>query len=86
MTILEELSAHGVRGVVVDDQVDEIRALPEKDVPEGLMDLLLGGTVDVLDASPQRISSSSASSSAVTARSFGHSRRCARPMSRSMGG
>lgn len=50
MTILEELSAHGVRGVVVDDQVDEIRALPEQDVPEGLMDLLLGGTVDVLDA------------------------------------
>ncbi|MGY5764312.1 NAD kinase [Brachybacterium sp. DNPG3] len=50
MTVLEELSAHGVRGVLVDDQVDEIRALPPQDVPPGLVDLLQGDSVDVLDA------------------------------------
>lgn len=49
-TVLAELTAHEVRGVIVDEQVDEIRALPESDVPTGLLETLAGGEVDVLDA------------------------------------
>src|SRR5699024_12084921 len=39
-----------VRGVIVDEQVDEIRALPDSDVPPGLRETLTGSDVDVLDA------------------------------------
>lgn len=49
-TVLAELTAHEVRGVIVDEQVDEIRALPDDDVPSGLLETLAGGDVDVLDA------------------------------------
>ena len=49
-TVLAELTAHGVRGVVVDEQVAEIRALPPSDVPEGLLHTVTSGEVDVLDA------------------------------------
>src|SRR5699024_3553760 len=49
-TVLAELTAHEVRGVIVDEQVDEIRALPDSDVPPGLRETLTGSDVDVLDA------------------------------------
>src|SRR5690625_7262756 len=49
-TVLAELTAHEVRGVIVDEQVDEIRALPDSDVPPGLLETLTGSDVDVLDA------------------------------------
>src|SRR5699024_7998979 len=49
-TVLAELTAHEVRGVIVDEQVDEIRALPDSDVPPGLRETLTGSDADVLDA------------------------------------
>lgn len=48
-TVLDELAARGVRAVVVDDQVDEIRALPAGVAPDGLVDRIEGPGVDVLD-------------------------------------
>src|SRR5699024_843557 len=50
MTVLDELTARDVRPVVVDAQVDEIRELPASAAPDGLLDKLTGGDVDVLDA------------------------------------
>ncbi|MFC7374245.1 NAD kinase [Brachybacterium sp. GCM10030267] len=50
LTVLQELTARGVRGIVIDDQVEEIKALPADVAPEGLLDVLTGGEVDVLDA------------------------------------
>ncbi|MBB5831684.1 NAD kinase [Brachybacterium aquaticum] len=50
LTVLEELRRRGVRGVVVDDQVDEILALPEDQAPPRLLTFLTNGAVDVLDA------------------------------------
>lgn len=49
-TVLAELAAHEVRGVIVDEQVDEIRALPVGEVPEGLLETVSSSHVDVLDA------------------------------------
>ncbi len=49
-TVLAELTAHEGRGGLVDEQVDEIRALPDSDVPPGLRETLTGSDVDVLDA------------------------------------
>ncbi|MGO2584502.1 MAG: NAD kinase [Brachybacterium tyrofermentans] len=50
LTVLEELARRGVRGVVVDEQVDEILALPEDVAPPKLLTFLTNGGVDVLDA------------------------------------
>ena len=50
LTILEELRRRGVRGVIVDEQVDEILALPEDMAPPRLLTFLTNGGVDVLDA------------------------------------
>ena len=50
LTVLEELRRRGVRGVVVDEQVDEILALPEDMAPPRLLTFLTNGGVDVLDA------------------------------------
>ncbi|APX31571.1 NAD kinase [Brachybacterium sp. P6-10-X1] len=50
LTVLEELTRRGVRGVVVDEQVDEIFALPENTAPPKLLTFLTNGGVDVLDA------------------------------------
>lgn len=50
LTVLEELRRRGVRGVVVDEQVDEILALPEGEAPPRLLTFLTNGGVDVLDA------------------------------------
>ncbi|MEE1619757.1 NAD kinase [Brachybacterium sp. J153] len=50
LTVLEELRRRGVRGVVVDGQVDEILALPEGEAPPRLLTFLTNGGVDVLDA------------------------------------
>ena len=50
LTILEELRRRGVRGVIVDEQVNEILALPEDMAPPRLLTFLTNGGVDVLDA------------------------------------
>ncbi|WP_193107377.1 NAD kinase [Brachybacterium sp. FME24] len=50
LTVLEELTRRGVRGVVVDEQVDEILALPDDVAPPKLLTFLTNGGVDVLDA------------------------------------
>ncbi|MDN5686959.1 MAG: NAD kinase [Brachybacterium sp.] len=50
LTVLEELTRRDVRGVVVDEQVDEIMALPEDAAPPKLLTFLTNGGVDVLDA------------------------------------
>ena len=50
LTVLEELRRRGVRGVIVDEQVDEILALPEDMAPPRLLTFLTNGGVDVLDA------------------------------------
>lgn len=50
LTVLEELARRGVRGVVVDEQVDEIMGLPEDVAPPKLLTFLTNGGVDVLDA------------------------------------
>jgi NAD+ kinase len=50
LTVLEELRRRGVRAVVVDEQVDEILALPEDMAPPRLLTFLTNGGVDVLDA------------------------------------
>jgi NAD+ kinase len=50
MRVLKEIATHGGRAVLVQEQVQEIRALPEQDVPPGLIDMLSSGRVDVLDA------------------------------------
>lgn len=47
-TIISELEAHDVRGVLVDDQVDELRS--GGIAPRTLMRQIDGGSVDVLDA------------------------------------
>lgn len=49
-TVLSELDRHRVRAVMVDDQVDEIRALPESDRPHELLQVIDGDGVDVIDA------------------------------------
>ena len=50
MRVLKEIATHGGRAVLVQEQVQEIRDLPEQDVPPGLIDMLSSGRVDVLDA------------------------------------
>ncbi|MDN5821265.1 MAG: NAD kinase [Brachybacterium sp.] len=50
LSVLEELRVRNVRGVVVDDQVDEILALPENMAPPKLLTFLTNGAVAVLDA------------------------------------
>lgn len=50
LSVLEELRVRNVRGVVVDDQVDEILALPEEMAPPKLLTFLTNGGVDVVDA------------------------------------
>ncbi|MGP9682087.1 MULTISPECIES: NAD kinase [unclassified Brachybacterium] len=50
LTVLEELARRGVRGVVVDEQFDEIMGLPENVAPPKLLTFLTNGGVDVLDA------------------------------------
>ena len=50
LSVLEELRVRNVRGVVVDDQVDEILALPEDMAPPKLLTFLTNGGVDVVDA------------------------------------
>lgn len=50
LRVLEELARRGVRGVVVDEQVDEILSLPEDFAPPKLLTFLTNGGVDVLDA------------------------------------
>lgn len=49
-TVLEEMERRGVRGVVVDDQLDEIRAADPSLVPPGLLACLDSDRVDVVDA------------------------------------
>lgn len=48
--VLHELRERGVGAVVIDYQVDEIRALPPELVPDDLLELLSGDGIDVLDA------------------------------------
>ncbi|HLQ79671.1 MAG TPA: NAD kinase [Brachybacterium sp.] len=50
LSVLEELRVRNVRAVVVDDQVDEILALPEDMAPPKLLTFLTNGGVDVVDA------------------------------------
>ncbi|WP_114856072.1 NAD kinase [Brachybacterium sp. YJGR34] len=50
LSVLEELRVRGVRGVVVDHQVEEILALPEDVPPPKLLTFLTNGGVDVVDA------------------------------------
>lgn len=49
-SILHELAQHDVRAVVIDEQVAEIRANEPGIVPDGLLELLGGEGVDVVDA------------------------------------
>src|SRR5699024_9417676 len=50
LSVLEELRVRNVRAVMVDDQVDEILALPEDMAPPKLLTFLTNGVVDVVDA------------------------------------
>ena len=47
LTVLEELRQRGVRAVVVDEQAEEILALPEDMAPPKLITFLTNGAVDV---------------------------------------
>ncbi len=49
-TVLEELAARSVRAVMIDHQVEEIRAADPQIVPEGLLSLLESDEVDAVDA------------------------------------
>lgn len=50
LTVLDELRARGVRAVVVDEQVQEIRSADPAIVPAGLLERLASDDVDVDDA------------------------------------
>ncbi|MDN6301857.1 MAG: NAD kinase [Brachybacterium sp.] len=50
LSVLEELRLRNVRAVVVEDQVNEILALPEDVAPPKLLTFLTNGAVDVIDA------------------------------------
>ncbi|NMA77766.1 MAG: NAD kinase [Actinomycetales bacterium] len=50
VSVLEELRVRGVRAIVVDQQVEEILALPEDMAPPKLLTFLTNGAVDVRDA------------------------------------
>ena len=49
LSVLEELRVRGVRAVVVEQQIEEILALPEDMAPPRLLTFLTNGAVDVLD-------------------------------------
>ena len=49
LTVLQELTARGVRGVILADQVQEIRALPSRRAPEALLGILTAGEVDIVE-------------------------------------
>jgi NAD+ kinase len=48
-TVLRELQQRGVRAVVIDEQVDEVRSTDPGRIPAGLMELLAGPDVDIMD-------------------------------------
>lgn len=50
LTVLDEMERRGVRGVVVDDQLEEIRGADQRLVPAGLLERVDSDRVDVVDA------------------------------------
>ena len=50
LSVLEELRVRGVRAIVVEQQIEEILALPEDMAPPRLLTFLTNGAVDVLDS------------------------------------